>query len=357
MAKIVLGLGTSHTPMLSLPARYWAEYATGDHRSLELVFPPDGVALPFDVAVREHVPASVRNRPRTDDIFEHQAHRCQAALDALEASLRDAKPDVTVIVSDDQDEWLFDDNMPAFSVFWGDSAPVIPRLLPVTASEALRIAMTGYGDVELDVPVAADLGRHVIEYLVDADFDVAHMRYLKRQYGGQVVHRYPAPAGELALLCDTPERRQGLPHGFSFIVKRLFANQPRMILPVMQNTFYPPNSVTPRRCVAFGRALAAAIEAWDEDIRVALVASGGLSHFVVDEEFDRMLLAALAANDTDTLTNLPRARMRAGTSEALNWVTVGAAVSGELKMDLIDYVATYRTEAGTGGGWAFARWL
>jgi hypothetical protein len=25
-------------------------------------------------------------------------------------------------------------------------------------------------------------------------------------------------------------------------------------------------------------------------------------------------------------------------------------------MDLVDYVPVYRTPAGTGGGWAFARW-
>lgn len=355
MARIVLGLGTSHTPMLSLPWEYWAEYSAGDRTNPELVFPPDGMALPFDVALRQRVPADIQDRPRTNEIFRRQAERCTAALDLLQVTLREAEPDVTIIVSDDQDEWLFDANMPAFAVYWGDSAPVIPRTVAATASEAVRIAMAGYGDIELEVPVAASLGRHLIEHLVDADFDVAHMRYLQPEYGGRVTHRYPSPGGELALPHDTPPRRQGLPHGFSFIVKRLFDNRPGVILPVMQNTFYPPNAVTPRRCFALGQALAAAVAAWDEDIRVAVVASGGLSHFVVDEEFDRTLLSALQAKDVEALKSLPRERMRSGTSESLNWVTAGAAM-GELTMELIDYVTIYRTEAGTGGGWAFARW-
>ena len=41
-----------------------------------------------------------------------------------------------------------------------------------------------------------------------------------------------------------------------------------------------------KRCHAFGKSLAAAIGEWNSDARVAVVASGGLSHFVVDEEFD-----------------------------------------------------------------------
>ena len=42
MAEIVLGLGTSHTPMLSIPAEMWATYAQGDQRIPELAYPPSG---------------------------------------------------------------------------------------------------------------------------------------------------------------------------------------------------------------------------------------------------------------------------------------------------------------------------
>ncbi|MBV9543601.1 MAG: hypothetical protein JOY61_04425, partial [Chloroflexi bacterium] len=108
---------------------------------------------------------------------------------------------------------------------------------------------------------------------------------------------------------------------------------------------------------ALGRAIASAVRAWPERARVAVIASGGLSHFVVDEELDRMLLGALEKKDAATLQNLPRERLFSATSESLNWVAVGGAMeSSALKMELVDYVPVYRTPANTGGGWAFARW-
>ena len=98
----------------------------------------------------------------------------------------------------------------------------------------------------------------------------------------------------------------------------------------------------------------------DTKERVALTsiaASGGLSHFVVDEEFDRCLLKALQDKDAETLKSLPRERLFSATSESLNWVAVGGAMQDtDLKMDLLDYVPVYRSPAATGGGWAFARW-
>jgi 3-O-methylgallate 3,4-dioxygenase len=48
---------------------------------------------------------------------------------------------------------------------------------------------------------------------------------------------------------------------------------------------------------------------------------------------------------------------QAGTSEIKNWIVAAGAMSEtELKMDLIDYVPCYRSEAGSGSGLAFAAW-
>jgi hypothetical protein len=103
--------------------------------------------------------------------------------------------------------------------------------------------------------------------------------------------------------------------------------------------------------------MADAIRACDNSARVAIVASGGLSHFVVDEELDRCLLQALDRKDAGTLQSLPRERLFSATSESLNWVALGGALHHtELRMELLAYVPVYRTPAATGGGWAFARW-
>ena len=71
-----------------------------------------------------------------------------------------------------------------------------------------------------------------------------------------------------------------------------------------------------------------------------------------------MLLKALATKDAQALQNLPRQRLFSAASEVQNWVVLGGVLDGlSLNMDLVEYVPMYRTEAGTGGGWAFARWV
>jgi hypothetical protein len=316
--------------------------------------------MSYDDAMKGYVPQAIKEMPRSLAVFEEESARCQAALDVLADTLAVAAPDITVIVSDDQDEWFYESNMPMYSIFWGASAPVIPRPpARLWKTEAIgQLIADGYGDVALDVPVASDLGRHLIEYLRDHDFDIAHSTYLEDSYAGRVGRRYPTKEGELDEERVSKARSMGLPHGFSFVVKRLFHNQPTTILPISQNTCYPPNQVTPRRCYQLGQALHDAIAAWDSDARVAVVASGGLSHFVVDEELDRSLLTALEHKDAAALQNLPRHRLYSATSESLNWVTAGGALEAtSLNFETVDYVPTYRTEAGTGGGWAFGRWI
>ena len=126
---------------------------------------------------------------------------------------------------------------------------------------------------------------------------------------------------------------------------------------MFQNTCYPPNQPTPRRSFATGQAIATAVREWKEPARVAVIASGGLSHFVVDEELDRMVLGALETKDDKALQTIPRNRLHSAASEALNWVAVGGAMHDtSLKMELLAYVPVYRSPAATGGGWAFARW-
>jgi 3-O-methylgallate 3,4-dioxygenase len=358
MADIVLGLATSHTPMLALPADLWGSYAQRDQANPELAFPPDGLVMSYDEGLRTVAP-EVRARYRGAEGYPAQAEACQRALDELAGALRAADPDITIVVTDDQDEWFFEDNMPALAVYWGDTAPLRPRWMPAgVRDQAVAEAITrGYGDVPMDVPVPSAFGRFLIEHLVEHDFDVAHVRDVKPLYGGRVARRYPTPTGELQYVRDMPPREQGLPHGVSFVVKRLLDNQPRPILPVFQNTCYPPNQPTPRRAFMTGEAIAAAVRDWHEPARVAIVASGGLSHFVVDEELDRAVLGGLEANDAKALQAIPRQRLHSAASEALNWIALGGAMHAtSLKMELLAYVPVYRTPAGTGGGWGFARW-
>jgi 3-O-methylgallate 3,4-dioxygenase len=357
MAKIVLGIGTSHTPMLAIPPEMWTQYAKGDERNSELAYPPNGMVRPFSEAA-ESLAAEGSSKFEGEAPYADQARRFKAAIDTLAETLQSAEPDITVIISDDQDEWFFEHNMPRFAVYWGESVPLIPRALTPGGGEMAELIGKGYGDVPLEVPVASTFGRYLVEYLGDHDFDIAHVTHVQQPYGGKVARRYPTPDGELKSIRETKPREQGLPHGFAFVVKRLFHNQPRPILPVFQNTCYPPNQPTARRSYQLGQAIGAAIQAFPEDARVAVVASGGLSHFVVDEEQDRKILKALEDKDAATLQSLPKERLYSATSESLNWVALGGALEKtSLKFNVVDYVPVYRTPANTGGGWAFGRYI
>jgi aromatic ring-opening dioxygenase catalytic subunit (LigB family) len=145
-------------------------------------------------------------------------------------------------------------------------------------------------------------------------------------------------------------------HAFTFVRRRIM--QPKMspILPVAINTYFPPNQPTAARCYAFGKALRRAIESWDSTKRVAVVASGGLSHFVVDEEFDRGVLKAMRENDEQAIGSFAEPLFQSGSSETKNWISAAGALE-HLNMELLNYAPAYRSAAGTGVGLAFAQWL
>ncbi len=102
-----------------------------------------------------------------------------------------------------------------------------------------------------------------------------------------------------------------------------------------------------------GQALREAVESYPGDLRVGIAGSGGLSHFVVDEELDRGVIDALKRKDGEALQSLPRKKLNSGSSEIRMWITVGGAVE-HLDCTWSHYVPGYRTPAGSGTGLGFA---
>ena len=154
---------------------------------------------------------------------------------------------------------------------------------------------------------------------------------------------------------DGLERGQFEGHAFQFIHRRLLKGADLPVIPVILNTFDPPNQPTPRRCVALGKALRELIAQWPQDLRVGVIASGGLSHFVVDEALDQQVLQAIRNKDSAALAAFDPKLLQAGSSEIRNWLVVGE-MARELDLDHVDYIAGYRTPALTGTGLAFAAW-
>ena len=83
------------------------------------------------------------------------------------------------------------------------------------------------------------------------------------------------------------------------------------------------------------------------------MASGGLSHFVVDEAFDHAVIEALRQKDTAFFRNAPLTKLMSGSSEMRNWICL-AGTLGQLEMHWVSYVPGYRTPALSGTGLCFA---
>jgi 3-O-methylgallate 3,4-dioxygenase len=97
------------------------------------------------------------------------------------------------------------------------------------------------------------------------------------------------------------------------------------------------------------------IASYPGELRVGILASGGLSHFVVDEELDRGVIEAMRKKDLDYLAALDPKRLQAGSSEIRSWI-VTAAAAADLELKWVEYIPAYRTPALTGTGLGFARW-
>jgi 3-O-methylgallate 3,4-dioxygenase len=248
---------------------------------------------------------------------------------ALSKKLSEASPDVVVIVGDDQHELFYDDGMPAFAIFWGERIECIPPAEPGHSSIAAA-RRDQFGDEPEWYAVESELGKHMVVHMMTEGFDVAQ---LTRQPNGRTVG-----------------------HAFTFVRRRIMQQNTVPILPVTINTYFPPNQPTAARCYAFGKALRRAIESWDSTKRVAVVASGGLSHFVVDEELDRAVLKAMRENDEKAIGSFAEPLFQSGGSEIKNWISAAGALE-HLNMELLNYAPAYRSAAGTGVGLAFAQWV
>jgi hypothetical protein len=328
MAELVLGVGSSHSPMVTMDGADWLEWGQRD-RQHPMLYTREGVHLSYDEQLAA-VGDTLMDRSRTE-VCTAGADRVQAAVAQLRDAITETRPDAVIIVGDDQDEQLQADNLPPFLVYWGDSIVNAAIGDPAELTPLARRYLPGYRETgePRRYPVASELARHLIATGLASDFDIAASRHL-------------------------PREDEGMGHAFGFPLRRLVAAEVPVV-PVLVNTYNPPTQPRAARCAAFGTMLRQAIESFPGPARVVVIASGGLSHFLVLEDLDREVLAALEGNDLASLTSLPEATFTAGTSEIKNWI-VTAAACHDRRFTTVDYVPGYRSPAGSGTGLAFGLW-
>ncbi len=154
----------------------------------------------------------------------------------VHAWLGEVKPDVVVVLYNDHGLNFFLDKMPTFAV---------------GAAPEYRNADEGWGSPTLPpFPGDTELSWHLIESLVEEEFDITTCQEML------VDHAFTLP---LALLWPGA------------------ASWPVRTVPVCINTVqFPLPSAA--RCYRLGEALGRAVASWDNDAKVLIVGTGGLSH-------------------------------------------------------------------------------
>ena len=340
MAEIVFGVGSSHTPMLGTEPEDWDQRALADKQNP--AHPFRGGVYTFEELVELRKDEKLAAEHTMEKRVERH-NKNMAALDLLGQKITEADLDILVVIGDDQRECFMPENSPPFVVYNGEK--VLNKVMTQARLDAMPpgIAVAAWTNVptdnDIEYPAEPELANHIVSHLTAGEFDVSVSNKMP-----------PGRFGE-----------NGIPHAFGFFYHRILGdfkgNERMSTLPIFINTFFPPNQPTVKRALNFGKAVGDAIRAWNGDQRVGIAASGGVSHFVIDEDLDKRLLKAMEEEDEATILNEPEHSFQSGTSEIKNWIaTMGAVQGSGLKFELVDYIPCYRSDAGTGNANTFGVW-
>ena len=321
MAEIVFGMAVPHSGILGKDPDTWPEDRErdmSDKREMWYKLRP----WKFKELAEERKNGGF-DKLSSPEERRKRYDRCQVALEKCRQAWADAKIDVAVILGKDQKE-IFMDFSPTLAIYTGEE---IYNGTPGRSVYAPSTPMTHTAHPELAV--------HLIESLKKSGFDLTDL------------FNWPPNTW----LNNT----NIVPHAYGFITHQIMRDNPPPSVPVLMNCFYPPTQPSMPRCIEFGAALAEAIRSWPKNLRVGVIASGGLTHFVCDQEQDAIFLDLLKRADLDGFAKIDERIYQSGTSELKLYVPILQCMEGT-PMTLVEYCPCYRSEAGTGEGMAFMYW-
>ena len=246
----------------------------------------------------------------------------EGGLARLKRDLEAFRPDVLIVLGDDQDEH-YNADIPQFAIYTGESFVSIDRDTKAAEPATYRSHQ--------------ELAQHIYRDCVESGFDL--------------VGTVKFPADSL------------ISHAHAQIVTYLKPAFP--VIPIFVNAIHVP-APSPARCFAFGEALRDALARFPGSLRVAVYASGGLSHFSagfpypnysgplglgqISEDFDRGIFAWMREGANAKLATLTsRDLLDNGEVELRAWIML-MGVLGERKPDWLVYDAFYRGIMGMGVG-------
>ncbi len=147
-------------------------------------------------------------------------------------------------------------------------------------------------------------------------------------------------------------------HGLLAPFPMLFSHEPAwsvQVVPIVVNVIQHPLP-TARRCYQLGQAIAGAVATYPHDLKVAVVATGGMSHQLhgerfghLSQDFDRQWLKKLA-DAPEELCRLSHkdimAEAGAESVELIMWLTMRGALSPNVRQQHVNYYAPMTTGMG-----------
>ena len=147
MARIVQGIGMSHSPMMALEGKNWANFAENDFKHTNL-FDFTGRHVSYD-ELSEQSNGNFTENADPKILIELWTNM-QKAFARLKAEVAQAKPDVMIVVANDHPgEFLDPSNVPAVAVFYGDkviSANAQSKVVRKRANDHyIRLSLSYFG--------------------------------------------------------------------------------------------------------------------------------------------------------------------------------------------------------------------
>jgi hypothetical protein len=236
-------------------------------------------------------------RTHLDKADQGQVGRVVSALDTLRQRLEAARPDVVLMTGTDHFNNFFLNNEPALCFGIADSYSG-----PAHAEPHIGVPPR-------TVPGAGDFGVAMVSHLLNDGFPVSHSQDLQ------------------------------LDHSLMIPLSYLLPDRALPFVPIFVNCVARPLPSV-RTCWDVGKSIGRFIESWDGAERIAFIGTGGLSHWIAEEEmgninsdWDNRLLEILTNGEAATLIDWGDAEILEpagnGAQELRNWMTaLGAAGDG-----------------------------
>jgi aromatic ring-opening dioxygenase catalytic subunit (LigB family) len=305
MGRIVAGLASSHANTLVDPKR-WDERREHNRVGYKKRY---GVEPPIHPKIG-------------DETLRIRQQRYQSVLDGLNflrRGLGEKKPDAFILIGDDQNENYREDNLPQVAIYVGE------HLVPVDrhneGNEGQRVSYRCH----------AELANSLLKGLVERDFDVASSKSFPRE--------------EL------------LAHAHAPILRRIIPDADVPVVLIFVNAIHVP-TISPKRCYRLGQTIKAIIEQErPSGERVAIYASGGLSHFTagypwphyrgehgygsICEEFDHKIIDWMKRGEGENVSGFSsQDLLDNGEIELRSWITLLGAV-GQTPAQILAYEPFY----------------